>query len=119
MFVKEVFLKNGGADVIVSDGEHECRVFSYPCQVQEGEEISQSLIVFETGNIIKSATSKVSIQSQKSLSEYNYWIVARVVDVNDGEVSVGNLRMVLGAGRLPGDIRVNEVVEFAAERIDL
>jgi hypothetical protein len=90
-------LDNGACDVIVSDGKHECWVFSYPCQIQKGEEISCPLVIFETGNIIKSTTSAVSIQPQKSLSKYNYWIVARVVDVDTGEISVGNLRMMLNA----------------------
>lgn len=119
MFAKEVFLDNGGADLIVSDGKHECCVFSYPCLIQKGEQISCPLIIFVTGNIIKSTASEVSIQPQKSLSKYNYWIVAKVVDVDSGEISVGNLRMILNADMLPGDIRTNEIIEFAAERIDL
>jgi hypothetical protein len=119
MFAKEVLLENGGADVVVSDGKYECYAFSYPCQIQEGEEISSPLIVFETGNVIKSTASEVSIQPQKSLSKYNYWIVARVVDVTSGEIRVGGLRMVLNTNTLPGDIREDEMIELAAVRIDL
>lgn len=119
MFAKEVLLDSGGADVVVSDGKYECCAFSYPCQIQEGEEISSPLIVFETGNVIKSTASEVSIQPQKTLSKYNYWIVARVVNVNSGEISVGGLRMLLNANILPGDIREDEMIELAAVRIDL
>ncbi len=119
MFAKAVLLNNGGADVVVSDGKYECYAFSYPCQIQEGEAIGSPLIVFEMGNIIKSTASEVSIQPQKSLSKYNYWIVARVVNVNSGEISVGRLHMVLNANILPGDIREDEMIEFAAVRIDL
>ncbi|ELR96664.1 hypothetical protein GLO73106DRAFT_00004600 [Gloeocapsa sp. PCC 73106] len=40
-------------------------------------------------------------------------------NVDIGEVSVGNLQMMLHAWALPGDIRANDIIEFAAERIDL
>ena len=119
MFAKEVLLDNGGADVVVSDGKYECCAFSYPCQIQEGEEISSPLIVFDTGNVIKSTAFDVSIHPQKTLSKYNYWVVARVINLNSGEISVGGLRMVLNANILPGDIREDEMIEFAAIRIDL
>ncbi|MBD2306354.1 hypothetical protein H6G17_12620 [Chroococcidiopsis sp. FACHB-1243] len=119
MFAKEVFLDNGGADVIVSDGKNECCTFFYPCQIQKGEEIISPLVIFETGTIVKSTASEVSIRHQNFLSKYNYWIIARVVDVDNGEISVGNLRMILNADMLPGDIRTDDIIEFAAERIDL
>lgn len=119
MFAKEVFPNNDGADVLVSDGEHECCVFCYPCQIKKGEKVICPLIIFETGNIVKSISSKTSIQSQKSLSKYNYWVVAKVADVDSGEIRVGSLRMMLNAQGLPGDIRANEMIEFAAHRIDL
>jgi hypothetical protein len=119
MFAKEVLLYDGGGDVVVSDGKYECCAFSYPCQIQEGEEISSPLIIFDTGNVIKSTASEVSLQPQKSLSKYNYWIVARVINVNNGEIGVGGMRMALNANILPGDIREDEMIEFAAVRIDL
>ncbi|RUT02287.1 hypothetical protein DSM107010_63260 [Chroococcidiopsis cubana SAG 39.79] len=46
-------------------------------------------------------------------------MVARVINAYSGEISVGNLRMMLNADMLPGDIRANEIIEFAAERIEL
>ena len=119
MFAKDVLLENDGCRVIVSDGEYECCVFSYPCQIQRGEEINNPLIIFETGNIIKSTAFEASIHPQKSLSKYNHWVVARVVNVDSGEISVGGLHMMLNANMLPGEIRKNEIIEFAAERIDL
>jgi hypothetical protein len=118
MFVKEVISGEGGADILVSDGEHECYVFSYPYQIQKGQEINTPLEILDTHNIIKSKNLEVSITHQRSLSKYNYWIVARVVSVESGEISVGNLRMMLN-NQLPGDVQLNDIIEFAAERINL
>jgi uncharacterized protein YpiB (UPF0302 family) len=118
MFVKEVNFGEDGADILVSDGEHECYVFSYASQIQKGQKINTPLEILDTHNISKSKNLEVSITHQRSLSKYNYWIVARVVSVESGEISVGNLRMMLN-NQLPGDVQANDIIEFAAERIDL
>jgi hypothetical protein len=118
MFVKEVIFGEDGSEILVSDGEHECYVFSYASQIQKEQEINEPLEILDTHNIIKSKNLEVSITHQKSLSKYNYWIVARVVSVESGEISVGNLHMMLN-NQLSGDVQINDIIEFAAERIDL
>ena len=117
MYIKKVMKSGDEADLILSDGNHECLVFCHPCSLNEGDEFDGMIHVFDTDDIVKSDEETIYIEYKPSVSHYNHWIVAEVENVSKGKLKVGDFHFQVF--RLPGDIKEGERVEFNAYRLDL
>lgn len=105
------------AEVEITDGEHTCTVFSQPCEVTIGENLSDPLHIFDIKNVRINEELPLGIAS-----DLNYTlkrkIVGEVIDTENQVISVGQLRFMVD-DYLPGGLQAGDHIEFDCERIDL
>ena len=104
------------AVVWISDGIHECKVFSHPCEKAEGETINEPLIGFNCRDI-ETRTGEDS-RFMKEIDEFGWEIVAMVKDFSNSILMVGDILIETDVP-LPGDCRDSDVVFFSCSRLDL
>ena len=107
------------AELIVSDGVHECLVFSHPCQLQQNQTYSHPLHVLNVENLMKvideGAIEKITKTNQEYFSHY---CVARVLNIEEGIVAIGELLFELDVP-IPRWADIDSLIEFKCSRIDI
>lgn len=107
------------AELIVSDGLHECLVFSQPCSVQLNETYTEPLHAVDIENLMKvnveDASEKIVRLNDSYFSQY---FVARVLNINEGLVKVGGILIEFDVP-IPGWANEGDLVEFKCSRLDL
>jgi len=107
------------AELIITDGVNECLVFSQPCIVRIGEEISEPLKTLDTENLMKITDTSHHEKIEKIVESYfAYHCVAKVIDCNKGIVQIGKLKIELNQ-RIPAWANKGDLVEFDCSRLDL
>ena len=104
------------ADVTVTDGQYSCRAFSYPCDAVEGEVVIEPLQLFDEVICLMFEDAEPRIESTGN-EDFRHFGVAKVLDVENDLLSVGEL--ILQVGALPAGLAVGDAVEFECVRIDL
>lgn len=105
------------AELLVSDGNYECIVFSQPCDFNVGDEINVPLLAFITNNLMESDQQDYSIQITAP-GLLSHECVAKVIDLENNLVKVGDIFIVLDE-KIPTGCSVDSFVEFTCERFDL
>ena len=111
------------ANLLLSDGEHECRVFCHPCGYKIGDVVTNLFHVLGTRSVRISTESSPRIEYQEGPSNFEHWVVGRVNKLvertisKEGSVTVGSFE--IQGIELPGDIQKGDIVEFAASRLDV
>ena len=105
------------AELVVSDGKYECIAFSQPCDVQEGDNLKESLHAFMVNNLMVSRQKdcNISLIRVEGLAQH---CVAEVVDAEDGLVKIGNIEIIL-EGKAPPEAIPGNLVEFTCARLDV
>ena len=105
------------AEVEITDDDFSCTVFSQPCEVTVGDDLSEPLHIFCIKNVHINEELPPSI-----ISSYNDTlkrkIVGEVIDTENQIIAVGQLRFIVD-DYLPGGLQVGDHIEFDCERIDL
>lgn len=99
----------------LSTGNNKFEVFSHPCPFKEGDTIVKPLYACDAENIVRVDPQQTYIKKVGNAFEHE--ILARVTDINEPLVCVGDILIKLGA-RLPGDICVGEFILLRTDRID-
>ena len=122
--VREIYwCGDAEADLLLSDGVHECRAFCHPCGYKVGDVVTNLLNVLDTGVVMISTELSLRIEQQGGSSSLEHWIVGRVKELvegavsKEGSVSVGSFE--IQGIDFPGDIQKGDIVEFAASRLDV
>ncbi|HEL2041346.1 TPA: hypothetical protein U1B40_000878 [Streptococcus suis] len=105
----------GEADVVVTDGIYEIRCFSHPFHQRKGEKVSGTLSVFEHSNLKRSKTTEYI---SEHLGNGKYFLVARLLDAEEGIVQIGEMQIHDIEG-IPEEIEKGEYIQFVAPRVDL
>lgn len=116
--VKDIIWINkdiGEADVVITDGKYEVICFAHPFNQKVGDEIFDTISVFESSNFEK---SDKSIGDIRHLGNGRYFFVARLMDVEEGIVQIGEI-VIHDIDGIPPNIKKDEFVQFIAERVDL
>jgi hypothetical protein len=104
------------AELLVTDGQYVCFVFSQPCNFNRGDQLEDALRAFITEDLMLSYEDKVDIFriSDKSLS---HRCIAEVVDEENSLVKIGEIYLFLDE-KLPAGCSKGKLVEFNCSRID-
>ncbi|MCP3930310.1 MAG: hypothetical protein GY705_14545 [Bacteroidetes bacterium] len=105
----------GEADVIVTDGNYEIRCFSHPFHQKKGEEVCGTLSVFEHSSLMRSKTTEYIVEH---LGNGKYFLVARLLNAEEGIVQIGEIKIHDIEG-IPEEIKIGEYIQFIAPRVDL
>ena len=105
------------AEVEISDGDFTCIAFSQPCNVIVGEHLTQPLHVFSVKNAVISDQSAVGIWNLSD-TKLQRKVVAKIIDITNQVVVVGDIHMVID-DFLPGGLEIGNIIEFECARIDL
>lgn len=108
--------KSESADVTVTDGQYDCRAFSYPCHAVEGEVVTEPLQLFDEAICLMFEDAEPRIEGTGDVG-FRHFGVAKVLDVENDLLSVGEL--IFQVGELPRGLAVGDAVEFECVRIDL
>lgn len=107
------------AELIVTDGGNECLVFSQPCELEVGEEFSESIKVLDVDSLMKVIDKNKKEGIQRSNESYfSHHCVAKVINKDEGLVSIGGLKMELES-MIPGWANEGDLVEFTCSRLDI
>jgi len=109
--------KSSDAEAIITDGKYECLTFCHPCNILEGQELSEPLGCFMSEEIMVSFTHDFSL-TKDSGSYFGYSGVGQLVDKEARLIKLGHLRLTLD-GYLPGDLENGQFVGFKCSRIDI
>lgn len=105
------------AEVTITDGNFVCEVFSQPCNVNIGDELTKPLHVFDIKNMMLSRQLEIGIwkSSEKGLGRR---VVAQLVDLSNQLLAVGGIILIVDE-YLPGGLEEGNLIEFECARIDL
>lgn len=107
------------AELIVSDGVHECLVFSQPCQVQQNEIYSETLHAMDVENLMKVLDESASEKIVKTNEDYfSHYCVARVLKMEEAIVAIGEILIELDVP-IPSWANEGDLVEFKCGRLDI
>lgn len=119
MVVKEInwiSKKAKEAELLITDGQYECLVFSHPCNFNVGDELQDALRAFITEDLMLSYEDKVGIY-KNSGNTLSYKCVAEVVNEENDLVKIGGIYLFLDE-KLPSSCSKGKLVEFHCCRID-
>jgi hypothetical protein len=102
------------AILLLSTGSHFVQVFCHPCTFQIGDTIVLPLQSLDDETIVRVDGGQYGIINHGDSFESS--ITARVEDAKAGIVSVGPIKIQLGAD-LPGDIVNGETISFISSRL--
>ena len=103
------------ADILLSDGVYSIECFCSDCNLSEGDVFSDILYGFNIKNIVKSFNEEYVIDKKDD----NYHIQGKLVDVENGVLQIGELKIDLSDGNIPKDIKQNDYIEADISRIDI
>jgi hypothetical protein len=107
------------AELIVSDGTHECLVFSQPCNVQLNENVIEPLHAMDVENLMKVVDQDMNENIKRTNESYfSHYCVARVVRMDESVVSVGDIIIQL-EGAIPSWAKEGDLVGFKCSRLDI
>ena len=107
------------AELVVTDGIHECLAFSQPCSLQENEMFTAPLHVIDVENLMKVIDQNIEEKIMKITESYfSQYCVAKVFKANESMVSVGNIIMQF-ENTIPGWAKDGDFVEFKCSRLDI
>ena len=115
--IKWISKSSEEAEVEISDGDFTCIAFSQPCDVIVGEHLTQPLHVFSVKNAMISDQPAVGIWNLSD-TKLERKVVAKVIDITNQVLAVGDIHMVIN-DCLPGGLEIGNIIEFECARIDL
>lgn len=107
------------AELIISDGIHQCLAFSQPCHAQKEQIIHEPLHAFDVENLMKVVDHNQHESIHKTKESYfSHYCIAKVKNLNESIVSIGNLLIKID-GILPGWVDEGDLIEFKCARLDI
>lgn len=106
------------AELIMTDGENECLVFSQPCHVTLGENVNELLHAMDVADFSRTTETSEKITRESNISYFAQFFIARIVDMKKNTVAVGQIRIELDYA-IPDWVKVGELIEFRCDRLDL
>lgn len=107
------------AEMIVSDGTHECLAFSQPCHVQLDQNLIEPLHAVDVENLMKVINQDRSENIKRINDSYfSHYCVAKVMSMEKSIVSVGEILIEL-EGAIPGWANDGDLIEFKCSRLDI
>jgi hypothetical protein len=107
------------AELIVSDGVHECLVFSQPCKVQLNQSLSEPLHALDVDEFM-TAISGDNKEKIIKLDEsyFSHYCIAKIDSIDNSIVSVGDILIEL-EGIMPSWAKEGDLVTFKCARLDI
>lgn len=118
LLIKDIIWINeeiGEADVIVTDGQYDIRCFAHPFFQQIGEEVEETLSVFEHFGITQSKTREYVVEH---LGNGEYFFIARLIDEVEGIIQIGEIT-IHDIDKIPENIKKGDYIQFFTLRVDL
>ena len=107
------------AELVVSDGTHECLAFSQPCNVQLNHILNKPLHAVDVENLMRvDDQNKNEIIKRTDESYFSHYCIARVVRMDEPVVSVGRILIEI-EGAIPGWAKEDDLIEFKCSRLDI
>lgn len=105
----------GEADVIITDGVFEMRCFSQPFTQSIGEEVRDTISIFDYSYIGRHDSQDELVTR---LKDGTYFFVGRLINKLDGAIQVGQF-IIHDLPQIPDDIQEGEFIELVTDRVDL
>ncbi len=105
------------AVVLVSDGRYSVVCFSHPCNYSVGEHVSDPLYCMSVQDV--ELAGQDVYEATHDAWEFPHRVCGKLCDSTQGIVCVGELRLQIDAGMIPGDIKNGQFIQFSTTRIDL
>jgi hypothetical protein len=118
MYIKELIWivdSRQEAELLVTDNQYNCLVFSEPCHYQKGDIIKEPLHAFCIKNFQLSEINELKIEH---IEGYEHKCVAKILDIDKDLVIVGGIKIILDDW-IPGWAKNGDIVYFECSRIDL
>lgn len=107
------------AELIVSDGTHECLTFSQPCNVQLNENLVEPLHAMDVENLMTVVDRDIDEKIMRINDSYfSHYCIAKVVSMDESIVSVGGILIQLESA-IPSWAKEGDLVEFKCSRLDI
>lgn len=109
------------ADMLLTDGTHECWAFCHPCHYSEADEGLGGLQASNTREARISLETESKFELRRGTSGHPYRVVGRVSDTGamtvakEGSITIGSFEIEFV--RLPGDVEVGDYVELEIGRL--
>lgn len=117
--IKFISIDAKEAELVVGDSVNECLVFSQPCGLNVGDEVFEPIKILDVESLTKVLDENEKEKIQRSNeSYYSHRCIARVVDKDEGIVSVGEIKMEM-EGVIPNWADVGDLIEFTCSRLDI
>ncbi len=113
--IKDYDKFSGEADLIVSDGKYEILCYCFPIETCVKDLKVQSLLSLFADNIFKVKSRKYIIL--KLQEHFSYHLQGKVCNIKEPKINIGGLELTLDKA-FPGDIKLNDFIEFDVSRID-
>lgn len=104
------------AILYVGDDCFECAAFSQPCNLNAGDSLVEPLLAISIRGVVK-AQEYVQLAIHRQGESFVHNIVAMVTNPKARIVAVGPIEIELD-GPLPGDISLEDVIQFSCGRLD-
>lgn len=105
---EEALLSVGDATLVM-------QVFCQPCWLQVGATLAEPVLAYDSTNIVRAAQELAYARLVRQ--PFAHECGGKVVDAARGIAVVGSIPVELD-GRLPGDIRDGDWIEFSCTRLD-
>lgn len=106
------------ADLILSDGHQIVVCYSYPCKYKIGDSIDGNILYcHDPIYIYKCDEEECTIKCINR--PYSFKIIGRLIDKKKGIIKCNKYHFEIDDILIPKDIKENNMIEFACEKIDL
>lgn len=105
------------AILYIGDNYFECAAFSYPCNLNIGDSLTEPLQAISVRGVVKMLSS-VQLSIHRQGKSFVHDVVAKVINPQAGIVAVGSIEIELDEP-LPRDIGLEDVIQFTCGRLDV
>lgn len=108
------------AEIIVSDGIHQCLVFSHPCSVNINEVYNEPLHTLFIEDLMLANVDEEIDESIAKINEgyFAHYCIGRVVNREENIVGIGGIKIIIDEG-IPFWANNGDLIEFKCVRLDL
>ena len=104
------------AAVEVSDGMFFCISFSHPCNLREGNFLTDPLLGFNVSDLMKVEDASQSIE--RIGNSLKHKVIGKLTNLDPAIIEVGKIKIELD-GNLPGGLHTGELLQFVCGRLDI
>ncbi len=107
------------AELVLSDGTFQCLAFSHPCNVVQGQMLSEPLHAMDVKNLMIVIDENLNENIVKIDDCYfSHYCIAKVRDMKNSIVTIGDISIKI-EGFIPRWAEEGDLIEFKCGRLDI